>query len=186
MREEKIGSKISQKISFSPVFLPANVLSSLSLPAASSALGDPTETFLLHKQTAPQPPHKPKSSPAIGAATARSSLSPLQIFFFCFFFFLPPPLNTPQKSFSCTNRRFSSGREATASLSSPSSPPSPLCKFLHFLPLPAAAAPANTTTVFTADFRSSSPPASHHHHTRWSASLASPSSSRSTVFNSGS
>jgi hypothetical protein len=71
LREEKIGSKISQKISFSPVFLPANVLSSLSLPAASSALGDPTETFLLHKQTAPQPPHKPKSSPAIGAATAR-------------------------------------------------------------------------------------------------------------------
>jgi len=31
MREEKSGSKISQKISFSPVFLPANVLSSLSL-----------------------------------------------------------------------------------------------------------------------------------------------------------
>jgi len=36
-----MGSKISQKISFSPVFLPANVLSSLSLPAASSALEDP-------------------------------------------------------------------------------------------------------------------------------------------------
>jgi len=33
LMEDKIGSKISQKISFSPVFLPANVLSSLSLSA---------------------------------------------------------------------------------------------------------------------------------------------------------
>jgi len=31
LREEKIGSKKSQKISFSPIFLLANVLSSLSL-----------------------------------------------------------------------------------------------------------------------------------------------------------
>jgi len=41
LREEKIGSKISQKISFSPVFLPANVLSSLSLPLLFQPLKTP-------------------------------------------------------------------------------------------------------------------------------------------------
>jgi len=96
MREEKIRSKISQKSSFSLVFFsfqPTFSLLSLSLslsPAASSALEDPTKTFLLHQQTASQPHHEPKSSSAIGTATATlslllpASLSPLQLL-------LPPP-----------------------------------------------------------------------------------------------
>jgi len=105
-RENRVQNK--PKKSFSPVFLPANILSSLSLslslslsPAASSALEDLTETFLLHQQTASQPHHEPKSSPAIGTTTARSSLFSLQILFFCIFFFLPshkqptlPPTST--------------------------------------------------------------------------------------------
>jgi len=87
-------------------------LFSLSLPAASSAFENPTKTFLLHQQTVSQPPHEPKSSPAIGAATARSSLSPLQIFFFCFFFFLPPPqaANTATISSTSTFADFTPGQ----------------------------------------------------------------------------
>jgi len=53
--------------------------------------------------------------------------------------------------------RLSSGRESTVFVSSLSSPPSPFCRFLPFLPLPAAATPANSTAVSTAGFRSSSP-----------------------------
>jgi len=61
-------------------------------PVASSALEDPTKTFLLHQQTASQPPHQPKSSSVISTAPTRSSLSSLQILFFCIlFFFLPQP-----------------------------------------------------------------------------------------------
>jgi len=85
---------------------------SLSLSTASSAVEDPTETFLLHQQTTAQPPHKPKSSPATGAATARSSLSPLQIFFFYFFFFLLPPqaANTATISSTSTFANFTPGQ----------------------------------------------------------------------------
>jgi len=97
-------------------------------------------------------------------------------------------LTPPHKPFSYTNIQFSSGKEATASLSSPSSPPSPLCKFLHFLPLPAAAAPANLGSHLHRRFHHRFQvilPASHHRHARWFASLASPSSPHSTVLNSG-
>ena len=85
----KGGSKISKNQLPPLFFFQPTFLSSLSLPATSSALEDPTKTFLLHQHTTSQPPYEPKSSPA---ATARSSLSPLQIFFLCnLFFFLPQP-----------------------------------------------------------------------------------------------
>jgi len=132
LREEKTGSKISQKISFLFFFQPTLSLLSLSLsPAASSALEDPTETFLLHQQTTSQPTHEPKSSPAIGTATARSSLSSLQILFFCIVFFLPPPqaantatippLNTSSTTGSQHNHQSTTKLPPRLSLSSPSS-----------------------------------------------------------------
>jgi len=109
LSEEKIGSKVSQKTSFFPV---SAHFFSLSLSTASLAVEDPTKTFLLHQQTTAQPPHEPKSSPATGAAIARSSLSPLQIFFFCFFFFLPPPqvANTATISSTSTSANFTPGQ----------------------------------------------------------------------------
>jgi len=61
----KLGPKIA-KNQFTPLFFPTNVsLSSFSVPAASSTLENPTETFLLHQQMAAQPPYEPKSSSVV-------------------------------------------------------------------------------------------------------------------------
>ena len=174
-----MGSKISQKISFSPVFLPANVLSSLSLslPATSSALGGPTETFLLHQQVMSQSPHEPKSSPA------RSSLSPLQIFFFCFFFFLPPPLNTVSSAVEHPTKTFLLHQQTV--LQWQRSHYVSLLSFLSsFSPLQISSFSSSSSCSRSSQLRQPTPPpfptsasghpplpASHHRHARWSTTL---------------
>jgi len=85
LRGEKIGSKVSQKTShsrFQPTF------SSLPFPSTmSSAPKDPANTFLLHQQTAAQPPYEPKSSP-MAEQPPRPPVLSLWIYIFSF---LPLP-----------------------------------------------------------------------------------------------
>jgi len=118
LREEKIGSKVSQKTS-----LPPSPRCRFSSSASSSF-------FLRHRK----PTLSPFLPPALPWATTTT-------------------ISGMETSISTISRRPNTFFQLQQLRLSPSSP---LCRF-PFLPLPVAAAPANSPVVSTAGFRSSSP-----------------------------
>jgi len=120
VREEKIKSKNHKKPAF-PLFpfsfFPRQPTATLS--TASSAVEAPTKAFLLHQQMTSQPPHEPKSSPAIGAATARSSLSLCILSSSVLLLSSSATSSQPRHHFFHQNLRHLHGRPVTAASSPP-------------------------------------------------------------------